>query len=212
MGRFWPQSPVDLDRPFGDQRTLCPAAHRSTGQPRLAGARPPGSFTDIVYNLDRWWMMKISRFRSFTYMLPQLWRALFTRPITVRYPFVPLALPPHFRGRIVVDAKQCRGCGLCARDCPASALVLERENRDVYRLVHFPDRCAYCGQCETSCTFGAIKQTNEFVPATSKRQTLVEIMVEAGTEHPSDVLSPPGTKHSRDQTDGDIAAECPTTD
>ena len=121
----------------------------------------------------------ISRFRSFTYLLPQLWHALLTRPITVRYPFAPLELSPHFRGRVVVDASQCRGCGRCARDCPAAALVLERESRDTYRLVHYSDRCAYCGQCETSCTFGAIKQINAFVPATSEREALVEVMVES---------------------------------
>ena len=128
--------------------------------------------------------MALSRLRSFIYILPQLWRALVTGPVTVRYPFVPLDLPPTFRGRIVVDAERCQGCGRCARDCPAAGLVLERESRDAYRLIHYPDRCAYCGQCEASCSFGAIKQINAFVPATSERKRLVEVLVEAGNRRP----------------------------
>lgn len=143
--------------------------------------------------------MKRPRFRRFAYLLPQLWRALLTRPVTIRFPFGPLSLSPHFRGRVVVDAEKCIGCGRCVRDCPASGLVLERESKNVYRLIHFPDRCAYCGQCETSCTSGAIRQINEFVPATSKREALVEILVEVGAEN-------------REQADGDIVAECSPVD
>jgi formate hydrogenlyase subunit 6/NADH:ubiquinone oxidoreductase subunit I len=122
----------------------------------------------------------LSRFRSFTFLLPQLWRALVTRPVTVRFPFVPLKLPDTFRGRIAIDADLCRGCGLCARDCPAAALELERENRDTFRLLHYPDRCAYCGQCEASCTAHAIVQTNEFVPATPERRALATVIVQRG--------------------------------
>jgi formate hydrogenlyase subunit 6/NADH:ubiquinone oxidoreductase subunit I len=105
------------------------------------------------------------------YMLPELWRALLKRPITVRYPFGPMEFPPHFRGRVIVDEDACRGCGLCVRDCPASALELKREDKDTFHLIYHPDRCAYCGQCEVSCRFGAIKLTNEHVQAAPQRIT-----------------------------------------
>ena len=39
------------------------------------------------------------RLRSLFSLIPQLWNTLRTRPITVRYPFEPLKLPPYFRGR-----------------------------------------------------------------------------------------------------------------
>ena len=128
----------------------------------------------------------MARFRSFPFLLPQLAHALLTRPITVRFPFAPLELAPYFRGRIVVDAARCRGCGLCVRDCPASALELERESRDTFKLIHYPDRCAYCGQCEISCTSGAIKQVNAFVHAAPEREAFVEVMVEkkSATQEP----------------------------
>jgi formate hydrogenlyase subunit 6/NADH:ubiquinone oxidoreductase subunit I len=127
----------------------------------------------------------MSRFRSIIYLLPQLGRTLFTRQITVRYPFGPLHLPPYFRGRVTVDADLCRGCGACTRDCPALGLELRRENRDTFQLVHYPDRCACCGQCEASCRFGAIRLVNEFVQATSERGELVEVLVERDGDAPS---------------------------
>jgi hydrogenase-4 component H len=122
------------------------------------------------------------RLHSLVYLLPQLCRALFNRPITVRYPFAPLELPPYFRGRLVVDAERCRGCGACARDCPAAALELQRQDRQSFRLIYHPDRCAYCGQCEASCRFGAIRQVNRVVHASPDREEFAEVLVEK--EHP----------------------------
>ena len=37
----------------------------------------------------------MSRLHSLVYLLPELWRTLFTRPITVRFPFGPLGLLPY---------------------------------------------------------------------------------------------------------------------
>lgn len=117
----------------------------------------------------------MSRLHSLVYLLPQLWRTLFTQPITVRYPFAPLELPPYFRGRIVIDMDLCRGCGLCVRYCPAFALELERESGEKFRLIHYHDRCAYCGQCRDACRYGAIRLTNEYVPAAADRDALREV-------------------------------------
>ena len=127
----------------------------------------------------------LSRLRSLIYLLPQLGRTLLSRRSTVRFPFGPLELPSYFRGRVVVDEEKCKGCGACVRDCPGDGLELERESREAFRLVHYPDRCAYCGQCELSCRSGAIHQTNAFVSATHARKELVEVLVERkeDTEH-----------------------------
>ncbi len=119
-----------------------------------------------------------SRWRSLVYLLPQIWRALIHGPRTVGYPFAPAKLPSGYRGRVVIDADRCRGCSLCVRDCPAMALELHRESREVYRLIYHPDRCAYCGQCELSCNFGAIKLDNQFVPGTPQRETLEKVLVD----------------------------------
>ncbi len=132
----------------------------------------------------------MSHLHSLIYLLPELWRTLFTRPITVRFPFAPLELPSYFRGRVTIEPALCIGCGLCVRDCPASALELERESdalsplvlskaegskgREEFRLIHYHDRCAYCGQCQDVCRQGAIRLTNEYVPAAADRDALCE--------------------------------------
>ncbi len=120
--------------------------------------------------------------RSFMYLLPQIWQTLKRGPRTVRYPFAPMKLPSGYRGRVRIDAEACRGCSLCVRDCPAFALELEREDRKTYRLIYHPDRCAYCGQCEESCNFGAITLKNDFVRGTPQRKTLTEVLVDRRPE------------------------------
>ena len=120
--------------------------------------------------------------RSFMYLLPQIWKTLKRGPRTVRYPFGPLDLPSSYRGRVQINADACRGCSLCVRDCPAFALELEREDRETFRLIYHPDRCAYCGQCEDSCNFGAIYLDNDFVHGTSDRKTLTKVLVDRKPE------------------------------
>jgi formate hydrogenlyase subunit 6/NADH:ubiquinone oxidoreductase subunit I len=121
------------------------------------------------------------RLRSLFSLVPQLWNTLRSRPITVRYPFEPLKLPTYFRGRVVIEPENCRGCGLCVRDCPANGLILERHGKKSFRLVHYPDRCAYCGQCEDNCRSDAIRLTNEYAPSTTGRGELV-VLVERWAE------------------------------
>jgi formate hydrogenlyase subunit 6/NADH:ubiquinone oxidoreductase subunit I len=118
------------------------------------------------------------RLRSLFSLVPQLWHTLRSRPITVRYPFEPLNLPPSFRGRVVSVPENCRGCGLCVRDCPANALILERIGEKGFRLIYYPDRCAYCGQCEDNCRHAAIRLIDEVEPSTTEREQLVRVLVE----------------------------------
>lgn len=117
-------------------------------------------------------------FKSLLYMLPQVWRALWRGPQTVRYPFGPPELPEGFRGQVVVDPEKCRGCSLCVRDCPAEALDLQRRGKGQYRLIYHPDRCAYCGQCELSCNFDALHLSNVFVPGSTDQETFKVVLVD----------------------------------
>ena len=112
------------------------------------------------------------------HLLPELVRTLFRQRSTVSFPFKPLEPPPYFRGKVIIESELCSGCGLCARDCPAFALELERMGRGEFRLLHYRDRCAYCGQCADSCQQGAITLVSECVQATPRRDALSHVMVE----------------------------------
>lgn len=126
------------------------------------------------------------RILTLLHLLPELWRKLWSKPITVRYPFGEMELPSYYRGRVVVDPDLCRGCGLCARDCPAAALELEREGRDRYKLIYHPARCAYCGQCEESCPTDALTLINEFEKATPEQDSLTCVLVDRDEDSSSD--------------------------
>ena len=120
----------------------------------------------------------MNKIHSWFYLLPKLWGTLFQPPATGRYPFEALELPPGFRGKVVMNADLCIGCGLCVRDCPAFALYLTRLGGKDFRIEYDPARCAYCGQCALSCRRGAIFLTNDFYGATDRHQDLLETLVE----------------------------------
>ncbi|HAF49063.1 MAG TPA: 4Fe-4S ferredoxin [Anaerolineaceae bacterium] len=99
--------------------------------------------------------------------------AMIKQPETIKYPFAAMELPEGFRGAIVFDPDKCSGCGLCVRDCPAEALHINKKSREEYTLLHYPARCAYCGQCEDSCRHGAISHSNKLVGATTHKDDWV---------------------------------------
>ena len=88
-------------------------------------------------------------------LLSDVWRGLTTRPATVLYPAERRAPPPQLRGLLTSDLRQCTGCQLCVKDCPANALELVTLDRAAKRFVmrYQADRCVYCGQCVASCRF-----------------------------------------------------------
>ena len=52
----------------------------------------------------------------------------------------------------IIEAEKCRGCGLCARKCPANAIT--GKIKEPYYIN--PDLCIKCGICMDSCKFAAI--------------------------------------------------------
>lgn len=51
----------------------------------------------------------------------------------------------------IVDKDSCTGCGSCADDCPAEAIVLENEIATVDA-----DACVDCGSCVDVCPADSI--------------------------------------------------------
>lgn len=54
----------------------------------------------------------------------------------------------------IIDRSLCKACGLCARSCPANAIVGEVGKG--FTIV--VEKCVKCGQCVSVCTFNAVKK------------------------------------------------------
>lgn len=72
----------------------------------------------------------------------------FRKRFTRKYPKVKPKLPKDFRGPVTWNRDTCIFCGACARNCPAYAIKINKEKRE---LVVDPYKCITCGLCEESC-------------------------------------------------------------
>ncbi len=88
---------------------------------------------------------------------------------TVAFPDAPPTLPDRLRGRPVIDVSKCPdGCRICADVCPTDAIAVEEK-----RVKLDLGRCLFCPECTQACPEGAIRYTQEYRLATSRRDALV---------------------------------------
>lgn len=91
-------------------------------------------------------------------MLNMVLKNLFSKPATRLYPYNKRETFERYRGRIVCDDTNCIYCTLCAKKCPADAIVVDRTNK-LWELDAF--RCIVCGECVTVCPKKCITMNNE---------------------------------------------------
>ena len=108
------------------------------------------------------------------WMLPTICKNLFSRPATRRYPFKDIREPfSGYRGKISFDTTRCDVCGDCARVCPAAAIEVDQQNR---QIKYYPFRCIYCGTCVETCLQRAITQDAHYTPpAATKAEELYKV-------------------------------------
>jgi NADH-quinone oxidoreductase subunit I len=134
--------------------------------------------------------------KKFLFQIASMFRGLlivfkymFKRPVTLRYPEEKRKLPARSRGRHHLTkwkdgAERCVGCELCAIVCPSQAIYVKpAENKPEDPHSHGERyaedfqinmlRCIFCGSCEEACPTGAIILGNEYELAGYDRQSLI---------------------------------------
>lgn len=92
-------------------------------------------------------------------IITKVLKNVFSRPFTVKYPYVKREPPEGYRGRPALDKERCIRCWLCIRACPNRAISVDRETKRPYIWL---GRCAFCGECAEACPTKAITMTKEF--------------------------------------------------
>jgi NADH-quinone oxidoreductase subunit I len=107
----------------------------------------------------------------------------FRKRETVLYPEVKPAIPPRWRGRIILSrdpdgGERCVACYLCAVACPVDCIALQAAEDEYGRRypaffrINF-SRCIFCGFCEEACPTCAIQLTPDFEMGEYHRASLV---------------------------------------
>ena len=106
------------------------------------------------------------------------------RAITIQYPEQKMEMPERSRGVVVLLSDQetgelnCTMCMLCMRACPTGAIQIdaprdENKKRHLNSFVVDNTICCYCGLCEESCNFSAIKLATKYEFATVNKEDLI---------------------------------------
>lgn len=125
---------------------------------------------------------------KFLPLLPELIRQFFREPATNTFPakylpptvtgflkdvgtgkatlIPPVPTPPKFRGKITYQRDSCIGCGLCAKVCPAHAIELITDTKQIRIWV---DQCIFCSQCTTICPKSCLAMSEVFLLADENR-------------------------------------------
>ena len=117
-------------------------------------------------------------------------RHIFTRSVTIQYPFVKLTLPERSRNRLYVNMDDCIGCDQCAKACPVDCIKIETikstesDNLGVTstgqkKKLHVPifdidiAKCCYCGLCVYPCPTECIMMTDVYEFSEFNRYNLI---------------------------------------
>lgn len=81
--------------------------------------------------------------------------SLVTPAYTSKFPREPHVPFENFRGKPVVDDKNCVGCETCANVCPPQAITFaDDKERSIRTIKRDYGKCIFCGQCQEHCITG----------------------------------------------------------
>lgn len=141
--------------------------------------------------------------------------------VTIQYPEERMEMFERSRGVVVLLSDQetgelnCTMCMLCMRACPTGAIQIdaprdENKKRVLKSFVVDNSICCYCGLCEESCNFAAIKLANKYEFSTWEKDEHiwdVHKLQEVGRDVPYEPLPKKKPKPAAKKTDDKKPAE-----
>ncbi len=104
-------------------------------------------------------------------LLKEVLKNILSKPATIQYPYEETIVEPDYRGRHYADLMKCIGCSLCAIECPADAIKMEKvpdeykvnpaNKRRIYPVINYM-KCVFCYRCITVCPTNAYISSNEY--------------------------------------------------
>ncbi|NIP40016.1 MAG: 4Fe-4S dicluster domain-containing protein [Candidatus Aenigmarchaeota archaeon] len=83
-----------------------------------------------------------------TNLFPEVVKRVFSKPSTRKYPKERRSVPKGFRGRIDWNRETCIFCMMCAINCPANAITI---NKAKGKWSIDIGKCIFCGRCHDVC-------------------------------------------------------------
>jgi NADH-quinone oxidoreductase subunit I len=111
---------------------------------------------------------------------------LFTRPVTIQYPFEKLAFAPRFRGIHEFEADKCIACDQCAKACPVDCIYIDKSaprktdkktgkatGGELLRYAIDYQKCMFCALCTEPCPTDCIHMGKNHDLSSYTRQDMV---------------------------------------
>lgn len=94
--------------------------------------------------------------------------SLFKKPATLMYPFKQRTVYKNTRGSIVIDIPNCIYCGICAKRCPTSAIVVDKS---VKKWEITRTKCIACLNCVDVCPKKCLSNKNSYSPVVTQKSS-----------------------------------------
>ncbi|MEE9212844.1 MAG: NADH-quinone oxidoreductase subunit I [Phycisphaeraceae bacterium] len=117
-------------------------------------------------------------------------RYLFSKSVTIQYPFEKLAFAPRFRGIHEFEADKCIACDMCAKACPVDCIYIDKtaprkidkktgkvdpKGGELIRFAIDYQKCMFCALCTEPCPTECIHMgKNHDLSAYSRHDMVVE--------------------------------------